>query len=103
MGLAKFEASHPGFVTSLLFHLISESQALGGSLLDEFWQSLGKCHPRLEKNICKLSASPELISEDDVCSMLFKGVPVAKFNYAPIVYLAGEYFGLLLRKPASSE
>jgi hypothetical protein len=37
--LKKFEAHHPGLVTSLSFHLIVESQALDGSLLDEFLEA----------------------------------------------------------------
>ena len=48
--LAIFEAKHPGLVTSLLLRLILESQALGGTFLDEFWQHLGRCHPKLQKN-----------------------------------------------------
>ena len=52
--LRKFEAHHPGLVTSLLLHLIVESQALGGSFLDEFWRIVGSCHPTLEKNSTSL-------------------------------------------------
>jgi hypothetical protein len=48
--LRQWEAKHPGLVTNLLLHLISESQALGGSFLNEFWLSLGECHPRLQEN-----------------------------------------------------
>ena len=40
----------------------------------------------------KLNAVPELIPEDDVSTILFDGVPAAKFNFAPIISLAGEYF-----------
>jgi hypothetical protein len=40
----------PGLVTSLLFHLILESQGLDGSFLDKFWGNLGTCHPKLEEN-----------------------------------------------------
>ena len=58
MGLTKCEANHPGIVTSLLLHLILESQALGGSFLNEFWLNLGKCHPRLQENSTTFSNSP---------------------------------------------
>jgi hypothetical protein len=50
MGLTKLEGNHPGLVTNLLFHLILESQALGGSFLDEFWGNLETCHPTLKEN-----------------------------------------------------
>jgi hypothetical protein len=50
MGCTKFEAKHPDLVTSLLYHLILESQALRGSFLDEFWGNLGTCHLRLGEN-----------------------------------------------------
>jgi hypothetical protein len=39
----KFKAKHlSGFIT--------ESQALGGTLLEQFWTVLGACHPKLEEN-----------------------------------------------------
>ena len=34
----------------LLYHLIAESQKLGGTLLDHFWLQLGECHPRIKEN-----------------------------------------------------
>jgi hypothetical protein len=109
MGLIKFEAKHPVLVTSLLFHLILESQGLGGSFVDKFWRNLGTCHPRLEENsmsilpihpfhrllfhlVSKLKAAPELTSETDVSLMLFNGIQAAKFDCAPIICMAGEYF-----------
>ena len=109
MGLTKSEANHPGLVTSLLFHLISESQALGGSFLDEFWLNLGKCHPRLPERstsllfihsclltplhlVGELNAAPELISENDVSVVLFNGISAINFNIEPIFSLAGEFF-----------
>lgn len=113
MGLTRCEANHPGLVTRLLLHLILESQALGGSFLNEFWLNLGKCDPRLQENstlllfpihacfpshklifihpVSKLDAAPELISENDVTGALFHGVPAVKFNLTPIISLAGEY------------
>ncbi|KAF8802191.1 hypothetical protein BYT27DRAFT_7197275 [Phlegmacium glaucopus] len=102
VGLTKCEVNHPGFVTNLLLHLISESQGLEGSFLNEFWQDLGKCHPRLQENIGQLNAAPELISENDVSAMLFNGIPAAEFNISPIISLAGRYFthlGLTFMKP----
>lgn len=35
---------------ALLFHLIKESHALGGTVLDQFLGKVGECHPRLKEN-----------------------------------------------------
>ncbi len=111
MGLMKCEANHPGLVTSLLLHFISESRLIP----ERFWLNLGKCHPRCRRVIFryfsnsflfllinsfspswKLNAAPKLISENDVSVMLFDGIPAA---FRPIFLLAREYFthlGLIL-------
>ena len=34
----------------LLSGFISESQVLGGTLLDQFWAAVSECHPRLAEN-----------------------------------------------------
>jgi len=43
---SKFKAITP----KLLSGFITESQALGGTLLDQFWIVVGQCHPKLEEN-----------------------------------------------------
>ena len=43
---SKFEAITHKF----LLALITESENLGGTVLQQFWSELGNCHPRLEKN-----------------------------------------------------
>ena len=53
VGLTKCEANQPGLVRSILRHFITESQALGGSFLNDFWLNLGKCHPKLQENSTK--------------------------------------------------
>ncbi len=42
--------------------------------------------------VAKLDAAPEFVSKNDVSMVLFDGVPVKKFNFAPVFLLAGEYF-----------
>lgn len=42
----KFEA----ITHTLLLALITESEKLGGRILDQFWSQLGDCHPRLKGN-----------------------------------------------------
>ena len=44
--LGKFQAITP----KLLSAAIIESQALGGTLLDQFWVVVGQRHPRLAEN-----------------------------------------------------
>jgi hypothetical protein len=34
----------------LLSCLITESQTLGGTILDQFWANLGKCDPKFKEN-----------------------------------------------------
>ena len=42
----KFKAITPIFLSTLII----ESQALGGTLLDQFWDVVSQCHPRLAQN-----------------------------------------------------
>jgi hypothetical protein len=49
----KFKAITP----KLLSGFIAESQKLGGTLLEKFWDNLGNCHPKLKDN----SWSAELV------------------------------------------
>ena len=44
--VSKFKAVMP----KLLSGFIAESQALGGTLLDQFWVAVAKCHSQLEEN-----------------------------------------------------
>jgi len=37
-------------VPSLLSCLIKESQVLGGTVLDQFWEAIGKCDKKLKDN-----------------------------------------------------
>jgi len=43
---SKFRAVTP----KLLSGFIAESRALGGTLVDKFWDVVGQCHPRLVEN-----------------------------------------------------
>jgi hypothetical protein len=37
-------------IPKLLLYLIKESELLGGTVLDQFWDQVSKCHPKLEVN-----------------------------------------------------
>jgi hypothetical protein len=46
-------------VPSLLSCLIKESQALGGTVLDQFWEAVGKCDDKLKDNSGSNSSASE--------------------------------------------
>ena len=46
----KFSGKFKAITPKLLSAAIIESQALGGTLLDQFWVVVGRCHPRLAQN-----------------------------------------------------
>jgi len=54
-------------VPNLLSCLIKESQALGGTILDQFWETVGKCNDKLKDN----SASNFSASERQVLTSIY--------------------------------
>jgi hypothetical protein len=34
----------------LLYWLVKESQRFGGTILDQFWEQMRECHPKLKEN-----------------------------------------------------
>ena len=100
----KFKAITP----KLLSGVITESQALGGTLLDQFWVVVGQCHPRLAENgrsrlLLNISSSsfPFLVttlrhtpflSLNHSETLLFQGVNRDSVNFDPILKMAAEIF-----------
>ena len=58
---SKFRAVTP----KLLSGFIAESRALGGTLVDKFWDVVGQCHPRLVENSASISP-PAWTSSADI-------------------------------------
>jgi len=58
----KFRAVTP----KLLSGFIAESQALGGTLVGQFWDVVGQCHPRLAENSASRSSPPAWTSSADI-------------------------------------
>jgi hypothetical protein len=54
----KYDANTP----RLLYYLITESQKLHGSVLDQFWDEVGKCHPKLAESGRLAQSCPMLSS-----------------------------------------
>jgi len=52
----KFQALVPQFLSCL----IKESQAFHGTVLDQFWETVGKCHDTLKDNGASHSSASEL-------------------------------------------
>ncbi|KAF8330340.1 uncharacterized protein EI90DRAFT_2922256 [Cantharellus anzutake] len=82
---SKFKTITP----KLLSCFIAESQALGGTLVDQFWTVVGKCHPRLEENTHKIFLP--LHSS----TVLFEGVDRETINFSPIFQMGAELFAHL--------
>ncbi len=100
----KFKAIAP----KLLSGVITESQALGGTLLDQFWVVVGQCHPRLAEN--SMSRLPPNISSSSFPfpvttlqhmpflspnhseTLLFEGINRDSVNFDPIFKMAAEIF-----------
>ncbi|KAF8330339.1 uncharacterized protein EI90DRAFT_3124372 [Cantharellus anzutake] len=78
----------------LMSGFIAESQALGGTLVDQFWIVVGKCHPRLEENI-KILRHTEFSSPLHSETLLFKGVNREAVNFSPIFQMGAELFAHL--------
>ena len=49
-------------VPNLLSCLIKESQALGGTVLEQFWETVGKCDNKLKENSMSNSSASERLT-----------------------------------------
>ena len=99
----KYEALTP----KLLYHLIVESQTLGGTVVDQFWSQVEQCHPVLKRNgelgllgfvfvplplLCavdKFRVTPDIVSPEE---SLFEGVKREEIDFTPVFKMAAEYF-----------
>lgn len=90
----------------LLYHLIAESQKLGGTLLDQFWLQLGKCHPMIKENIDYLRTDPQSVPFSGSSKVLFSGVDIDKADFEPVLEMASEYIiclGIVFMNPGGRE
>ena len=93
----------------LLSCFIHESQALGGTLVDQFWDVFGRCHPKLAENSVSnvppalntrryLFISAKTLKDTPFFSMhhseavLFEGINRNSVDFDPIYQLAAELF-----------
>ncbi|KAF8325089.1 uncharacterized protein EI90DRAFT_3129205 [Cantharellus anzutake] len=84
---SKFKAIMP----KLLSGFITESQSLGGTLVDQFWVVVGQCHPQLEENI-KILRRIGFYSPRHSEIVLFDGVERETINFSPIFEMGAELF-----------
>jgi len=84
---SRFKAVMP----KLLSGFIAESQALGGTLLDQFWVVVGKYHPQLEENV-KILRETEYSSLPPSEEVLFEGIDRETINFSPIFQMGTELF-----------
>jgi hypothetical protein len=91
----------------LLYHLIVESQTLGGTVVDQFWSKVEQCHPVLKRNgelgllgfvfvplplfcaVDKFRVTPDIVSPE---KSLFEGVKREEIDFTPLFKMAAEYF-----------
>ena len=101
---SRFKAITP----KLLSGFITESQALGGTLLDQFWIVVGQCHPQLEENGASRSLlhgislltsfSVQILRHTGFSSpphsetVLFEGLDRETINFSLVFQMAKELF-----------
>jgi hypothetical protein len=93
----------------LLSWLIKESQSLGGTILDQFWEQVKECHPKLKENgvsrlfwsdvfvkltcpVDNLSRNPLAVPSNQSSIALFQGIDPDEVNLTPVFDMAAEYF-----------
>ena len=91
-------------VPNLLSCLIKESQALGGTVLEQFWETVGKCDNKLKENSTSNSSASERqgltytvknvtsVPPGQASAILFAGVNGEDIHLAPLFDMAAEYF-----------
>ncbi|EDR03341.1 uncharacterized protein LACBIDRAFT_331683, partial [Laccaria bicolor S238N-H82] len=78
-------------VLNLLSCLIKESQAVGGTVLEQFWETIGKCDNKLKDNIKNVTAVPP----GQASTTLFAWVIKEDVHLDPLFDMAAEYFAHL--------
>jgi hypothetical protein len=105
-GSGKHSGKFKAITPKLLSAAIIESQALGGTILDQFWVVVSQCHPTLAENgrsRLPLSASSLLfpvtnlqhtpfLSLNHSETLLFDGVNRDLVNFDPIFKMAAQIF-----------
>jgi hypothetical protein len=104
------QGSHYEAITpKLLSWLIKESQRFGGTILDQFWEQLRECHPKLKENgvsrlfwsdvlvkltcpVDNLSRSPLGVPSSQSSMVLFQGIDRKDVDFKPVFDMAAEYF-----------
>ncbi|EDR09967.1 uncharacterized protein LACBIDRAFT_325878 [Laccaria bicolor S238N-H82] len=93
----------------LLYHLIAESQKLGGTLLDQFWLQLGKSPSKISLIIDVvdyLRTDPQSVPFSGSSKVLFSGVDIDKADFEPVLEMASEYIirlGIVFMNPGGRE
>jgi hypothetical protein len=84
----------------LLSWLIKESQCLGGTVLDQFWEQVRECHPKLKENgvsrlfwsdilvkltcqVDNLTRNPLAVPSNQSSMMLFQGIDRNDIDFTP--------------------
>jgi hypothetical protein len=93
----------------LLSWLIKESQRFGGTILDQFWEQVKECHPKLKENgvsrlfwsdvfvgltcsVDNLSRNPLAVPSNQSSMALFQGTDRNDIDFTPVFDMAAEYF-----------
>ncbi|KAF8577721.1 hypothetical protein K439DRAFT_1621885 [Ramaria rubella] len=84
--------SYQAITSELLSAAIIESNQLGGSLLDKFWENLAKCHSKLKETGIHIRSDPESIQPEMVAEELMQGLRPEEIDFSPVLNLAAEVF-----------
>jgi hypothetical protein len=105
--ILKTERQDGRYKAKLLSWLIKESQRLGGTILDQFWEQIGECHFKLKENgglfwsdilvkltcpVDNLSRNPLAVPSNQSSTVLFQGIDRNDADFTPVFDMAAEYF-----------
>jgi hypothetical protein len=93
----------------LLSWLIKESRRFGGTILDQFWEQVRECHPKIKENgvsrlfcsdvfvkltypVDNLSRNPLAVPSNQSSMVLFQGIDRNDVDFTPVFDMAAEYF-----------
>ena len=89
--------------------LIKESQHFGGTILDQFWEQVRKCHLKLKENgvsvffwsdilvkltcpVDRLRRNPLAVPSNLSSTVLFQGIDRNDVDFTPVFDMGAEYF-----------
>jgi hypothetical protein len=107
--ILKTEKQGKTITPKLLSWLINESQRFGGTILDQFWEQVRECHPKLKENgvsrlfwsdilvkltcpVDNLSRNPLAVPSNQSSMVLFQGIDRNDVDFTPVFDMAAEYF-----------